>query len=65
MKGDFEENRLGASVLEMEQILEITLTREVDGKPRLGDVKVRLKLNGDHIESGVDPLRQQRATDLL
>lgn len=40
-------------------------TWEVNSKPRLGDVKVRLKLNGDNVESGVDSLRQQRTTDLL
>lgn len=41
------------------------LTREVNGKSRLGDVKVSLKLNGDNVESGVDPLWQQRTADLL
>lgn len=58
-KGGFKENRSGTSILEKEQNLEITLTREVNCKTRLGDVKVRLKLNDDHVESGVDSLRQQ------
>lgn len=41
------------------------LTGEVDGEARLGDVKVCLELYGDDVESGVDPLRQQRAAHLL
>lgn len=41
------------------------LTGEVDGKTRLGDVEVSLKLDGDDIESGVYSLRQERAADLL
>lgn len=41
------------------------LTGEVDSKARLGDIKVRLELNGDDVESGVDPLRQERAANLL
>lgn len=42
-----------------------TLTGEVDGKARLGDIKVRLELNGDDIESRMDPFRQQRAAHFL
>lgn len=41
------------------------LTGEVDGEAGLGDVKVRLELDGDQVEGGVDPLRQQRAAHLL
>lgn len=41
------------------------LTGEVNGKARLSDIKVSLKLNGDNVESGVDPLGQQRAANLL
>lgn len=41
------------------------LTGEVDGEARFGDVEVRLELDGDHIEGGVDPFRQQRAAHLL
>lgn len=41
------------------------LTGEVDSKAGLGDVKVRLELDGDHVEGGVNPFRQQRAADLL
>ncbi len=33
------------------------LTGEIDGKARLGDIKVSLELNGDDVESRVDPLR--------
>lgn len=32
------------------------LTREVNGKTRLSDIKVRFKLNGDDVESRVDSL---------
>lgn len=41
------------------------LTGEVDGKARLGDIKVSLELNGDDVESRMDPFRQQRAANLL
>lgn len=41
------------------------LTGEVNREAGLGDVKVRLKLDGDHVEGGVDPFRQQRAAHLL
>lgn len=41
------------------------LTGEVDGEAGLGDVKVGLELDGDHVEGGVNPFWQQRATHLL
>lgn len=41
------------------------LTGEVDGKTRLGDVKISLKLNSDNIERRVDSLGQQRTANLL
>lgn len=33
------------------------LTGEVNGKARLGDIKVSLELNGDDVEGRVDPFR--------
>lgn len=41
-----------------------TLTRELYGKSRLADVEISLELNGDSVQCGVDPLREQRATEL-
>lgn len=41
-----------------------TLTWELYGKSRLADVEISLELNGDDVQCGVDPLREQRPTEL-
>lgn len=41
-----------------------TLTWEVDGEARLGDVEVSLELNGDDVEGAVNPLGEQGARHL-
>lgn len=41
-----------------------TLTGELYGKSRLADVEISLELNGDSVQCGVDPLREQRPTEL-
>ena len=59
----FQKLQLLKETLTMSKQQEI-LTGEVDGKARLGYIKVSLKLYGDDVESGVDALRQQRAANL-
>lgn len=41
-----------------------TPTRELYGKSRLADVEISLELNSDSVQCGVDPLREQRPTEL-
>lgn len=41
------------------------LTGEVNGEAGLGDIKICLKLNGDDVESRMNPIRKQRAAHFL
>lgn len=41
-----------------------TPTRELYCKSRLADVEISLELNSDSVQCGVDPLREQRPTEL-
>lgn len=41
-----------------------TLTGELDSKAWLADVEIRLELDGDGVQRGVDPLGEQRPAEL-
>lgn len=41
------------------------LTGEVNGEAGLGDIKICLELNGDNVESRMDPIRKQWAAHFL